>query len=57
MQLNADDAATTKNLPDLFSVPHLVELNIGHSLVSRAVTVGLRSAVQEMLAVMARYPG
>jgi pyridoxine 5-phosphate synthase len=37
-------------------VPHLAELNIGHSLVSRAITIGLRSAVAEMRAVMAEYP-
>jgi pyridoxine 5'-phosphate synthase PdxJ len=27
----------------------LVELNIGHSIVSRAIAVGLPAAVQEML--------
>jgi len=37
-------------------VQHLVELNIGHSIVSRAVTVGLAAAVKEMLAVMKNYP-
>jgi len=30
-------------------VPHLHTLNIGHSIVSRAVFVGLDSAVREML--------
>jgi pyridoxine 5'-phosphate synthase PdxJ len=29
-------------------------LNIGHSIVSRAVTVGLGEAVKEMLAVMSK---
>jgi len=36
-------------------VPHLVELNIGHSMVSRAVFVGMETAVREMLAVMKNY--
>jgi pyridoxine 5'-phosphate synthase PdxJ len=34
-----------------------VELNIGHSIVSRAVMVGLEKAVKEMLALMKRYRG
>jgi pyridoxine 5-phosphate synthase len=36
-------------------VPHLVELNIGHSIVSRAVSVGMKTAVTEMLHLMAGY--
>jgi pyridoxine 5-phosphate synthase len=43
------------NLAALFKVPHLVELNIGHSLVSRAVFVGMEPAVREMLAAMKGY--
>jgi pyridoxine 5-phosphate synthase len=38
-------------------VPHLVELNIGHSIVSRALTVGIGNAVQEMLRLMEDYRG
>jgi pyridoxine 5-phosphate synthase len=57
LQVNAGHGITMGNLPGLFGVPHLVELNIGHHLVSRAVTVGLGVAVQEMLAVMAEYRG
>jgi pyridoxine 5'-phosphate synthase PdxJ len=33
-----------------------VELNIGHSIVSRAVFTGLESAVRDMLALMRDYP-
>ena len=55
LQINAGHGLTTKNLPDLWPVPHLVELNIGHHLVSRAVFIGLQGAVREMLAVMATY--
>jgi pyridoxine 5'-phosphate synthase PdxJ len=32
-------------------------LNIGHSLVSRALFVGLETAVQEMLRLMEMYRG
>lgn len=56
LKVNAGHGLTTLNLPDLFTVPHLQELNIGHSLVSRAVFVGLRGAIHEMLAVMMDYP-
>lgn len=56
LQVNAGHGLTTLNLPDLFAVPHLVELNIGHHLVSRALTIGLAAAVREMRAVMATYP-
>lgn len=57
LQVNAGHGLTTRNVRDLFMVPHLAELNIGHSLVSRAITTGLRASVAEMLAVMTEYPG
>jgi pyridoxine 5-phosphate synthase len=56
LQINAGHGLTTSNLPDLWPVPHLVELNIGHHIVSRAIFIGLEAAVKEMLAVMATYP-
>jgi pyridoxine 5'-phosphate synthase PdxJ len=34
-----------------------VELNIGHSIISRAVGVGLEKAVKEMLRLMKNYRG
>jgi pyridoxine 5-phosphate synthase len=55
LKVNAGHGLNYLNLPALFSVPHLVELNIGHSLVSRAVFVGMEQAVREMLAVMKNY--
>jgi pyridoxine 5-phosphate synthase len=57
LQVNAGHGLTTKNVRDLFAVPHLAELNIGHSLVARSIAVGLRTSIQEMLAVMADYKG
>jgi pyridoxine 5-phosphate synthase len=57
LQVNAGHGLNYDNLPLLFSIPHLVELNIGHSIVSRAVSVGLPQAVREMLDVMKGYPG
>jgi pyridoxine 5-phosphate synthase len=56
LQVNAGHGLTVANLQDLFGVPHLAELNIGHHLVSRAVTVGLEAAIKEMLVAMSGYP-
>jgi len=55
MQVNAGHGLTTGNLPELFSVRHLAELNIGHHIVARGITVGLSEAVREVQAVMAQY--
>lgn len=55
LQVNAGHGLTTQNVRDLFALPHLAELNIGHHLVARAITIGLRASVREMLAVMAEY--
>jgi pyridoxine 5-phosphate synthase len=52
LQVNAGHGLNYRNLPALRQVPHLVELNIGHSIVSRAIVVGLATAVREMLLVM-----
>lgn len=57
LQVNAGHGLNYVNLAVLHRVPHLVELNIGHSIVSRAVTVGLRVAVREMLRAMKGYRG
>ena len=57
LKVNAGHGLNYANLPALCRVPHLVELNIGHSLVSRAVFVGMEAAVREMLALMKDYRG
>lgn len=56
LQVNAGHGIHYRNVSALFSVPHLVELNIGHSIVSRAITTGLGAAVREMLRAMKGYP-
>ena len=53
LQVNAGHGLNYQNVPALLQhVPHLVELNIGHSIVSRAIVVGLATAVREMLLAM-----
>jgi pyridoxine 5-phosphate synthase len=56
LKVNAGHGLNYENLPALSAVPHLVELNIGHSIVSRAVFAGLENAVREMLGLMRDYP-
>ena len=55
LKVNAGHGLNYENLRELFGVPHLVELNIGHSIVSRAVFAGMENAVREMLALMRGY--
>lgn len=57
LRVNAGHGLNYENVIALDAVPHLVELNIGHSIVSRAIAVGLHRAVGEMLGLMARYRG
>ena len=56
LRVNAGHGLNYVNLPALNRVPYLVELNIGHSIVSRAVFTGLDTAVREMLDLMKDYP-
>ena len=55
LKVNAGHGLNYENLPALLQVPHLVELNIGHSIVSRAVMTGMEAAVKAMLALMSKY--
>jgi pyridoxine 5-phosphate synthase len=52
LRVNAGHGLNYQNTPGIRAVPHLETLNTGHAIVSRAVFVGLRQAVQEMLALM-----
>jgi len=57
LRVNAGHGLNYDNLPWIHRVPHLIELNIGHSIVSRAVMVGMEAAVRDMLRLMAPYRG
>ncbi len=57
LQVNAGHGINYKNIVFIHQIPELTELNIGHSIISRAMWVGLETAVKEMLAAMANYPG
>jgi pyridoxine 5-phosphate synthase len=55
LKVNAGHGLNYQNVTALFGVPHLVELNIGHSIISHSVTTGLAVAVKEMLGMMKNY--
>lgn len=48
LKVNAGHGLNYKNVHRMHEIPNLVELNIGHSIISRAVYVGLEQAVVEM---------
>lgn len=50
--VNAGHGLTLENVTPIAALPEIHELNIGHSIVARAVFVGLESAVREMKARM-----
>jgi pyridoxine 5-phosphate synthase len=54
MRFHAGHALNIFNVPAVAALPDVAELHIGHSIVARAVFVGLRAAVGEMLTVIDR---
>ena len=57
LHVNAGHGLNVGNVPLIHVVPHLEELNIGHSIISRAVFEGLAGSVKAMLRVMEGYRG
>jgi pyridoxine 5-phosphate synthase len=47
--VHAGHGLTYRNVVPVAAIPEIEELNIGHSVVSRAVMAGMRTAVEEML--------
>ena len=48
LHVNAGHGLHYANVQDVARLPHMTELNIGHSIVARAIFVGLDQAVREM---------
>ena len=57
LRLHAGHGITYANVRDLLHLPLLRELNIGHSIVSRSVMVGMERAVRDMRALIDAGPG
>jgi len=56
VQVNAGHGINYENIKELYEVPHLKELNIGHTIVARSTRVGMKNAVAEMRTLMDGYP-
>lgn len=54
LDIHAGHGLTYENVTPVAAIPELEELNIGHSVMSRALLVGMESAVREMGALIRR---
>jgi pyridoxine 5-phosphate synthase len=54
LAVHAGHGLTVRNVAPVAAIPEIEELNIGHSIVSRAVFLGLAASVREMRAAMDR---
>ncbi|MDD4527729.1 MAG: pyridoxine 5'-phosphate synthase [Candidatus Margulisbacteria bacterium] len=48
LEVDAGHGLNYQNVSYIAKIPKLVELNIGHSIISRAIFVGLEAAIKEM---------
>ena len=53
LKVNAGHGLNYDNVKGILKLPNLVELNIGHSIISRAIFTGLGEAVKDMKALIA----
>jgi pyridoxine 5-phosphate synthase len=56
LAVHAGHGLTYLNVAPVAGIGEIEELNIGHSVVSRAITVGMKSAVEEMRRAMDLKP-
>jgi Pyridoxal phosphate biosynthesis protein len=49
LEVNAGHGLNYANVKDIAGIKGINELNIGHSIVARALIVGMRRAVEEMI--------
>ena len=52
LAVHAGHGLTIRNVAPVAAIPEIEELNIGHSIVSRAVFIGIEASVREMIAAM-----
>jgi len=52
LQINAGHGLHLGNVQAVARLPHMTELNIGHSIIARSIFVGLENAVREMQAAI-----
>jgi pyridoxine 5-phosphate synthase len=49
LEISAGHGLTYQNVSRIVKIPEIEELNIGHNIIARAVMVGMKQAVKEML--------
>jgi pyridoxine 5-phosphate synthase len=54
LQVNAGHGLHYHNVQDIVAIPNLVELNIGHAIVSEALFIGLEAAIIKMKQLLLR---
>lgn len=57
LKVHAGHGINYTNIQEILEIPHLAELNIGHSIVARAVFAGMENAVRDILRAMSVYQG
>ncbi len=56
LAVHAGHGLTIRNLAAIAAIPGISEVNIGHSIIARAVFIGLEDAVHEILDILSVYP-
>ena len=54
LSVHAGHGLNVRNLPAVLEIPEVEEVNIGHSIVSRAIFVGLPAAIEELRVLIKR---
>ncbi len=54
LEVFAGHGLNYQNVGEILSISEITELNIGHSIIARAVFVGLENAIKEMIALIKR---
>ena len=52
LEVHAGHGLTYNNVAPVAAIPEIVELNIGHCIIARAIFTGLEAAVRDMKALM-----
>jgi len=57
LEVHGGHGLNYENVSPIVAIPEIVELNIGHSIIARAVIVGIEQAVREMKQLLAKARG
>jgi pyridoxine 5-phosphate synthase len=53
--VNAGHGIDYKNIEMILEIPHLSELNIGHSIIAESIMTGIYEATKRMMKLMENY--